>query len=179
MQATHEGESNKHSDTLATPQVPPMPTSATKSLDDTSIHVNKKANSPHLSKQPLAVEKQTNTVSKTSKQKSMGCNALPHKGSKNAPKESPGTKVAVGNPHAIGKADTLALEPSTHAKKPLALTNQIGVGGNFASKVLRPHDGVPSEVPVNITKVNSPTLHFFKYDCHCKQSSKVYPLSLC
>lgn len=152
-----------HPDTLASPPVPPMPTSATKSLEDTSIHVNKKAKSPHLSKQPLAVEKQTNTVSDTSellKQKSMGCNGLPRKGPKNAPKvihvlkESPATKVAVGNPHAIGKADSLASEPPTHAKKPLALTNQSSEGGNLAGKVLRPHDGVPSEAPVNISKVN-------------------------
>lgn len=169
VQATHERESNmprvsnKHPDTLASPPVPPMPTSATKSLEDTGLHVNKKAKSPNLSKQPLAVEKQTNTVSKTSKslkQKRMGCNDLPHKGPKNAPKvihvlkESPATKVAVGNPQPIGKADSLALEPPTHAKKPLALTNQSGVGGNLAGKVLRPHDGVPSEVPVNIPKVN-------------------------
>lgn len=147
--------SNKHPDTLASPPVPPMPTSATKSLEDTSIHVNKKAKSPHLSKQPLAVEKQT--VSDTSE---LLANYLPRKGPKNAPKvihvlkESPATKVAIGNPQPIGKADSLALEPPTHAKKPLALTNQSSEGGNLAGKVLRPHDGVPSEAPVNIPKVN-------------------------
>lgn len=171
-QATHAREPNmprvtdKNEETLVTP-VPPMPTSATKAIGDASIHVKKKAKSLHLqqrsiSKQPLAVEKQTNTVSKTSElleQKSNGCNDLARKGPKNAPKvvqvpKEP-TKVAVDNPHAIGKTASLASERPTPAKKPLALTNQSGVGAKLVGKVLRPHNSVPSEAPV-------PKVNFFQ-----------------